>query len=158
MPITRFRNSGPPIEEKDIVELEHKLGVTLPADYRAFLLRTNGGRPTPEESFGDEEFGSMMAMFYAAKHEDITVNIAQEQYAFNERIPEDLLPIGEDRGGSQICIGIGQGNFGKVYFWSMDDEEDLEEGEKPDYRNVYLLTNTCDEFRDTFDDSEIFRR
>jgi len=152
MPISGFEDSGPPIEEKDVAELERKLGVTLPPDYRAFLLRTNGGRPTPEDAFGDEEFGSILDMFYAVKHEEPYSTICHQQRASRNRIPEDLLPIGYDAGSNEVCIGIGPDNYGKVYFWSMDDEEDLEEGEKPDYRNVYLLTETFDEFLDTFHD------
>jgi len=154
MPISGFEYSGPPIGENDIDELEQKLGVTLPPDYRAFLLRTNGGRPVPEDAFGDEDTGSMMNMFYAVKHERISFTIAQEKRAFRSRIPEDLLPIGDDAGGSQICIGIGPDNYGKVYFWRMYDEEDLDEGEKPDYRNVHLVSETFSEFLDTFREYE----
>ena len=72
MPISAFEDSGPPIEEREIAELEHTLGVTLPPDYRTFLLRTNGGRPVPEDAFGDDDTGSIMAMFHAVKHDDIT--------------------------------------------------------------------------------------
>lgn len=41
--------TGPPLAESDVVALKLTLGVILPADYRAFLLRWNGGVPEPAD-------------------------------------------------------------------------------------------------------------
>jgi cell wall assembly regulator SMI1 len=43
----RFTESGPPLTEERLQGAERRLGVTLPDEYRAFLLRHNGGRPHP---------------------------------------------------------------------------------------------------------------
>ena len=40
--LARF-NMNPPATEEEIAGAERELGVCLPADYRAFLLRANGG-------------------------------------------------------------------------------------------------------------------
>jgi uncharacterized protein (TIGR02996 family) len=43
----KFRGSGTALSPTDVNVLERRLSVTLPADYRAFLLNYNGGCPTP---------------------------------------------------------------------------------------------------------------
>ncbi len=156
MPISNFRDSGPPVDERALSRLEDHLGIELPADYRAFLLRTSGGRPYPEAAFNDEfgreEGGSLMDAFLSVEHEELWLTIAQHQLAFEDRVPVDLLPIGFDQGGSLVCIGIGPENHGQVFFWAMEDEVD--KGETPDYRNVWRLARTFDEFIEGFFDDE----
>jgi SMI1 / KNR4 family (SUKH-1) len=39
----RLSNSGPPVTEADVAAFERRVGITLPADYRRFLLEVNGG-------------------------------------------------------------------------------------------------------------------
>jgi SMI1-KNR4 cell-wall len=43
----RFYDAGPPISMDVIAKFEKEHDVKLPADYRQFLLRQNGGRPEP---------------------------------------------------------------------------------------------------------------
>ncbi|MFN9295902.1 MAG: SMI1/KNR4 family protein, partial [Planctomyces sp.] len=38
----------PVLTEADIAAFEHENKVLLPADYRAFMLKHNGGEPSPE--------------------------------------------------------------------------------------------------------------
>jgi len=158
MPISNFKFRGPPIDDDDLRALENHLGVALPPPYRAFLLRVNGGRPSPEDVFESclgPGKGSMLRLFFYVRHPDRqTRTIAHQRFAFEKRIPDDLLPIGVDAGGSIIGIGIGSENYGKVYFWKLYDEIDLEEGEKPGYYNVYLLAEDFDQFLDSFYDME----
>lgn len=45
--MTQIRENGPRISEDDLCDFEASLGKTLTSDYRNFLLRCNGGRPTP---------------------------------------------------------------------------------------------------------------
>jgi cell wall assembly regulator SMI1 len=149
MPISGFDFEGPPINESDLDELERTLGVALPASYRAFLLRHNGGRPTPEDIFGDDHFGSMLNLFLSVKNdEDVYHTIAHLRFAFEGRVPADLLPIGVDAGGSLVCMGITPENYGKIYFWAMDDEAGP--GRKPWRRNIWPVADNFDEFLATF--------
>src|SRR2546421_37952 len=43
----RITDSGAPPSLDDLEQTEERLGVRLPEDYRSFLLRQNGGKPTP---------------------------------------------------------------------------------------------------------------
>ena len=40
-----MRNRGPTVEEPELAAFEGRLGLSLPDDYRRFLLEVNGGRP-----------------------------------------------------------------------------------------------------------------
>ena len=46
--VIQVRESGPPLADDALADLERRLGITLPAEYRAFLLAHNGGVPRPE--------------------------------------------------------------------------------------------------------------
>ena len=56
---------------------------------------------------------------------------------FEDRISRNFLVIGCDPGGNQICLSAAGEDSGKVYFW--DHEDEVDEGEEPDYENVYLI-------------------
>lgn len=154
MPITNFTDSGPPATDEDLDELEAYLGARLPPEYRAFLHRTNGGRPDPEEGFygyrGDRSGGSLLNFFYAVTHEKKTYTLAHAYFKWEGRVPRDLLPIGWDAGGSLVCIGISGKRYGKIFFWDMEDEG--LEGRPPGYRNVHLLADDMDSFLEGFFD------
>lgn len=43
-----MRDSAAPITDLDIKRLERKIKLNLPEAYKAFLMKHNGGRPTPK--------------------------------------------------------------------------------------------------------------
>ena len=45
--IDRMTELGPPLSDADVEALEQQIGLRLPAVYKAFLLKYNGGRPSP---------------------------------------------------------------------------------------------------------------
>jgi hypothetical protein len=42
------RESAHPLSDDVLLGVESRLGITFPTDYRSFLLRHNGGVPSPE--------------------------------------------------------------------------------------------------------------
>ena len=46
-----FQSPSEPLQETDITDVERVLDATLPSDYRAFLLKTNGGFVAENTSF-----------------------------------------------------------------------------------------------------------
>ena len=147
MPISGFLYEGPSITVEDIHELETALSVEFPQAYRDLLLRCNGGRPVPEDTFGEGSSGSLMSRFYAVKHERESLTIAHKRKSFEGRIPDDLLPIAMDMGGSQVCMGIRPQNHGQIYFWANYDEP--RPGDAP-RSNISLLADDFVQFLDTF--------
>ena len=143
--ITRSRE---PINEQDIVQLESMLGVSLPIPYRNFLLSHNGGRPKPAgfpiQNNPSDDHG-LVDFFLCIKDKDI-YNLPTWVKRYKNRIPSELIPIAVDPGGNLVCLAVAGNNIGKVHFW--DHEEEADEGEIPDYGNVYLVADSFDEFLD----------
>ena len=133
------------ITPEQIKMLEHDLGIHLPGDYSDFLLKNNGGRPKPNGfsyvSQGDGKIYKGMVDWFlgvnTGKHNDF-----QKYYEmYKDRVPRDFIPIAHDPGGNLICLSLKDGT---VYFW--DHDEEVEEGEIPDYRNMYKITDSFSDF------------
>src|SRR5438045_2278196 len=103
-----FRKSPPAVGPDEVSQLEQQLGITLPADYREFLLTTNGGRPKPnvfpiqENSSGDRGIIHQLYGIVAGNHN----NLADVAARFRERVPAELLPIGRDPGGNLLLLTV----------------------------------------------------
>ena len=69
-----------------------------------------------------------------------------------DRIPNDLFMIAHDPGGNLVLIGTGAENDGRIFFWDHDFEAD--DGETPDYRNVYPIAESLDAFLAALSDDE----
>jgi len=71
------------------------------------------------------------------------------------RMPSTIIPIADDGGGNQICIGIKGGEQGKIYYWDHNnewDEEDylLDHGRpmppEVKFQNVHLIASSFVDF------------
>ena len=100
----------------------------------------NRGRPELEvfRIEGNPEAG-MVGWFLGIQQGEYD-DLRKHLEVFRDRVPPKLLPIARDPGGNLICIAVSGPARGKVYFW--DHEEEVEEGETPDYRNISLITHS----------------
>jgi hypothetical protein len=138
---------GSALTEARIAALEQKLAVVLPADYRMFLTRNNGGRPDPRHfpiyGLHNNPFGGIQ-IFFEVDCAVQSANIDWNHVTYLGRIPKNLLPIACDDGGNLICLSLGGADRGAVYYWDHDDEHS-----PPSYDNVYLIAQTFGEFLDS---------
>src|SRR5882724_9594565 len=85
-----------------LAESERRFKVTLPDDYRAFLLTTNGGRPQVRNfAFGENgrRTESAIGWFFGdCDDEDYGLDSNFEMYG--DRIPPSFLPIAADSFGN----------------------------------------------------------
>jgi len=134
-----------------IAEFEARRGVLLPAEYKQFLLKSNGGWPTPRvfEVPGWHGQGSGLGSFYGIHDGPKTKRLDLACKVYDERIPADLIPIAYDAFGNNICIGWKGEREGKIYFWDHEDELDENGDFVQDYRNVFLVANSLQEFLDS---------
>jgi hypothetical protein len=154
MPV-QFKNPKPKLSEAEIDKAEIAIGVKFPSDYRSFLLRTNGGRPSPDEfdilwepdrsSLGWRR--SMVDWFLSIYDGQYSNLVEYNTVDFRNRIPRDTIATAYDPGGNLILMGVGDDNNGKIFFWVKDHE--VEEGEVPGYDNVAPLANSLHEFLDS---------
>ena len=127
-----FEYSFPAVNEKNICDFEKKYNITIPDEYKKFLLLYNGGKAdrrrfTIRDDKGATTTSSIM-MFFPLSQE--TEHNLEEMYLHYNRgniVPENFLPIGIDPADSLICLSIKGKDRGYVYFCDLDYfEEDNE--------------------------------
>ena len=129
------------VTEADIRELEERWHVTLPQDYRAFLLETNGGiaKTSDQDSIYIEDLGDSiyMEVLYGIKTkvEEADMNTWMEM--FKEDILPQTLLIGDDLTAGFIALICGGEDAG-VYFW---DDSYVFKG-SCDEHNVYFIADS----------------
>ena len=116
MPVTiePFADHRPAIEH-DVMHFEMGLAAVLPDDYRAFLLRFNGGSPEPSGFRGGAEVLSGFFGF-CQKHHCLLCNY----YVHRQILPQGVIPIGDDPAGNLICLSVSKQTIGRVYFWDHE--------------------------------------
>ena len=146
----RLERPYPPLSADEIGRFEKQHGIVLPQEYRQFLLQSNGGAPIPDgfDVPGWAHKASGMQRFFGIRKGDIN-DLDRVCEVYNERVPSDLLPIASDSFGNVIAIGIKGKRRGKIYFWDHEDELDENGLSRQDYRNVFLVANSLQEFLDS---------
>ena len=159
----------PAIKERDLSVAELRIGVIFPEQLQSFLLKTNGGRPNPNQfdfkDTQDRADASCVEWFTGiyANNDTLAVPYSYERdieaaarvFKIKEqRLPVELLAIGRDGLGNLICIAVSGVHLGKIFFWDHENEVDPDEDEQPLdwWRNVCLVANSFNEFLDKLHD------
>jgi cell wall assembly regulator SMI1 len=122
--IKLLENHGPAIEEDQIAELEAELGTSLPRDYRQFMLKHNGGTPTPNTVDVSALPGSPtdLQVFFSVDNEGGTNNVYWNLELIRERLPsQHLLPIACDSGGNIFCLKFAKRGVAEVVYCNLED-------------------------------------
>ncbi len=131
----------------DLESFEARNGISLPEDYKAFLLKHNGG--VPEQNcypVADHREGEMdICLFYGIdqEHESFELQSQFEFYRENLEDPafKNLFPIGYDSFNDQICLDLSPERYGAVIFldlvpiWKDFTEKD-----------IYVIADCFDDF------------
>jgi hypothetical protein len=146
---------SPPAPQHQLGAFEAELGTELPADYRQFLVRTNGGHISGWYRFkgltprGETWFAYVnhVCGFRDEPHFSLRFNrgccLSSEA-----QFPRQLLWIMDDPGGNGICLGLTGKHRGRVYFWIHDEQPDAGEwdGEVETASNVIPLADSFTDF------------
>lgn len=142
------RQFVPLVAEPAVASFEASIGVRLPADYRTFLLGTNGGEPhNPVFSFGpDGTYLDSAVRYFFSVSENFTFSLAHkfDIYTRATRVPAGMLPIATDPSGNLVLLAIKGEDAGKVYFWNHEMEGLVENPSSKEH--LALLANSFDEF------------
>ena len=115
MLISKFDNTN--IEE-NIAAFEKENNITLPEEYKGFLLKYNGGR-TPKTKFKINKVSSDVRGFYGLGNADEYFNfqkLIDNMNILEDYIEDDMLPIASTVSGDDITIGIGKEENGSIFF------------------------------------------
>ena len=137
----RDANRYGPLTEERLRRLEARLKARLPDDYRAFLLRYNGGRPTLSRftfTLDGEEQESILEWFFAVhdqpceEPEDWDPRSGELPPHFGQPLEEvwkdlrsekpraGVLPIGRDPSANLVCLGYAGKRAGQVWFFDHE--------------------------------------
>jgi hypothetical protein len=158
----------PVLTEADLSAFEQENKVLLPSDYRAFLLKHNGGEPQPADfdySDGTELMSGGVQEFFAIyiKPETETglspnLNLASQFRIYKRmgipRMPDELMPIGDNGGGNKICLCVSGEHTGCIYYWDHEMEctggGTYEDGTPITmWDNCHFVANSFTEFLDS---------
>ena len=132
------RNGDPLATPADIASVESRLGIQLPIEYVAFVMRygfVEFGRDVPERrslfSYVIEKRGQRVTrqcditfLFDANKlapHYRYITTTDNAEDDTSPSIPPGYLPVGSDAGYSAILLDIAA-NPGQVWFWPYNDD------------------------------------
>lgn len=133
-----YRRKQPPASPDLIDRLEQRIGRPLPASYRDYLLKQDGGRLTDNQEAVDTVFGLGEVPDWASMWEKLDV--------LKDRVPAWLLPVADDTYGNLFAVSLREQDLGTVWFW--DHEEEAGEGEPPSEDNIELKARDWQAFLD----------
>lgn len=129
--------------------VEKHIHMLFPQSYREWLLKFNGGSPTPNCFRYKLETGpytdSLVEWFFAI-HDGQFNNFEHEFLTYKvhrRRLPDSLVGIAHDPFGNLLCLSFGGQDQGKVYLWDHEEER-----AEPTYDNCHLIADSFDEFID----------
>ena len=150
--IRMIDETAPPAPPDQIAALEHTLGVSLPEDYRQFLIGCNGGYlggalwftgPTPTGEAADAGVHHIGGF-----RSEGSFSLPWHRDCYSGRIPGALMWIMDDPFGNAICLGVRGEHYGHIYFWDHEAEPDPARwnGEVETASNISLIANSFAEF------------
>jgi hypothetical protein len=149
MPEILESNKFGQIEIKDIAQFETHNNISLPQDYKDFLLRHNGGRPKPNIV---PSIKSDVQWIYGMVDEPYYASISQHIDMFHKRIPSWYFPIANDSGGNLYLMSLYQENHGLIAFWNHEGETG---GDADQYfDNMTIVANSFSDFLNELVDSQ----
>ena len=134
----QISDKGKRLTEEDWADLEKESKVTLPSEYRLFLLENNGGLPKPFVVDVEGASGSPtdVQVFFGIARTIESSDLRWNRRIVSDRVPADLLPIACDSGGSLFCLSLRVRDAGSIIF------VDLEQGDPA----FYFVADGIDSF------------
>jgi len=128
---------------EDIVRFEKANNILLPEDYKAFLLKHNGGRPFLNI---EPTAKSNVQWILGMVEEPSFASLFQQHDMFCKRIPSWYFPIANDSGGNLYLMSLFAENYGLIAFWRHEQETT---GDADQYfENMSIVANSFSEFLD----------
>jgi cell wall assembly regulator SMI1 len=118
----------PAVTEARLDRLQTQLGAALPAAYRRFLLRTNGGR-AGDAAFDVPRFGRTLVNDFLGVDAGDHADLMAMRQRLDHFLPPALLAVADDPAGNLVCIGLAGAVAQRVLFCCL--EEPIERGLTP---------------------------
>ena len=122
----QMRNTGPPLTDERVRQLEAFIGYDLPPDFRAFLLKHNGGQPglVVIDVEGLPGTPASVHVFFGLDRAPPFefYNLEWRFRACPGQIRSDLCPFACDDGGNLYCLVLSGRDRGMVYHVDLNPQ------------------------------------
>jgi len=124
--LKNMTKTGEPIADSKLVEAEKYFGRPLPASYKEFLLRFNGG--VPIESYIDFEGkklklqGDEIKRFYGMGGKP-TNDLIHKMDSIGDNIPKGITFIANTHGGNFFLLSLREDSYGEVFYKDHEYED-----------------------------------
>lgn len=108
------------ITKNNIENIEQKLGLLLPNDFKQVIAHNNGASPEPNV-YDTEITKEKIAGYLLSFNCNDQVNILDTYEALKDRLPKRFIPIMSDPFGNYICFDFLNENNPKVFFWNHEN-------------------------------------
>lgn len=97
------------ITQEELNEFEVEIGLSLPQDYKAHMLKWNGGSPLSYYMyFGGSDGGINLSYFFPIKYGD-SIQVKKSDY-----LPEKYISIGKTDTG-YLAMSLDEANCGSIF-------------------------------------------
>ncbi|MDD2507560.1 MAG: SMI1/KNR4 family protein [Aliarcobacter skirrowii] len=109
------------INEKEFEDIENKLDVKFPLDFKNIVLENNGASPEQMsfDTLNTKERVAEYLLSFSPKDKD---NILDVFNALGDRFPKKLIPVMKDPFGNYICIDFSKEDSQNLYFWNHEND------------------------------------
>lgn len=116
-------DSAKRVSRSAVEKAEREHAFRIPDEYKAFLLKHNGGHPRRCcFRFGKGAYrDSLVGSFFSVGGPGY-MNLAHYVEVYSDRLPANYFPIANDPGGNLIVISCSGPTKGAVYFWDHEHE------------------------------------
>jgi hypothetical protein len=153
--------SGPSLTEADVLDLETRLRISLPAPYTKFLLHHNGGEPDldhyPIDGMGGNPFGEIRMLLGIGTAEEYN-DLERTLLLMDERLPPQFLPIGYSSSDDLICLSLAGQDRGTVYFVDTCEMPEPAPWHRSGYANAYFVAEDFEAFLQSLDTFEAYAK
>lgn len=109
------------IDINELSILEKKIGISLPEDYRKYLINNNGAEFERDvflinEIEGESRIHHMRGILYEPQY----ASLFNYYKIYNQTLNEKFLSIAEDAFGNQILLKLKDPDRGAIYFWDHE--------------------------------------
>lgn len=110
-----------------IAEWERRTGKKVPADYKSFMSKYDGGRifplifdrQIPPEVYSMGEPATFLNTFYPWD----TVSGIWDGEMFSNRTPPGMLVIGSSPGSVEVLLSVEEATYGQIFLWLHSQNE-----------------------------------
>jgi cell wall assembly regulator SMI1 len=117
-----FLETSPPLDLNDLKQIEDKLAIQFPEDFKSHYLLHNGGYPSNDNyrwRTGGITGINIFFSFKSVGHQQVE-EIYENLVITEKYLPVGIIPFASDNGGNFFCVSAREQDYGQVFYCNND--------------------------------------